>query len=65
MKKKLEKMLLYLDLIQQSEWKERHITESVYYKAFDRLAEQRTALKFQVKVTARLKSRLETLKLEL
>ena len=65
MKKKLEKMLLYLDLIQQSEWKENNITESVYYKAFDRLAEQRTALKFQVKVTARLKNRLETLKLEL
>jgi len=65
MKEKLIKMMLYLDLIQQSEWKENNITESVYYKVFDTLAKQRTALKFQVKVTERLKSRLETLKKEL
>ena len=65
MREKLQKMITYLDLIKQSEWKEEHITNSIFYKAFDRLEEQRQTLKFQMKVTERLENRLQTLKLEL
>jgi len=65
MKKKLEKMLLYLDLIEQSKWKENNIAESIFYTVFATKEEQRDKLKEQVKVTKRLENRVETLKKEL
>ena len=65
MKTKLEKMLLYWDLMEQSKWKETNIKESVYYNVFNKSFEQLSDLKFQKKVTLRLLNRINNLKLEL
>ena len=65
MKEKLEKMLDYLELLNQSKAKEKAIINSVFYKMFGRYNQQREELVFQVAVTKRIENRLETLKKEL
>ena len=65
MKEKLEKMLDYLELLNQSKAKEKAIINSVFYKMFGRYNQQKEELVFQVAVTKRIENRLETLKKEL
>ena len=65
MRGKLEKMLLYCDLIKHSQWKENNIRTSVYYNGGGKEYEQNNARKFQKKVTERLLNRIQTLKIEL
>ena len=65
MKIKLEKMLAYLDLAEESKRREKNIKEMSYYTIFDKQEEQKLDLSFQRKVTQRLLNRIQTLKKEL
>jgi len=65
MKEKLEKMLFYLELAEDSKKREKNIKEMSYYVIFDRSEEQKADLSFQRKVTQRLLNRVQTLKKEL
>jgi hypothetical protein len=65
MKDKIEKMLAYLDLAEQSKKREYNISELPYYKTFGSEYERKRDLSFQRKVTQRLLNRVQTLKREL
>lgn len=65
MKEKLEKMLSYLELAEDSKKREKNISESTYYVFFGNKEIQKADLSFQRKVTQRLLNRVQTLKKEL
>ena len=65
MREELKKMMLYLDLVEQSEWKEKNLKESIYYSVFGRESERHEKIKRQKEVTKRLINRIQTLKIEL
>ena len=65
MKGKLNKMLVYLDLLDQSEHKIFSIKNSKYYKVFGKYNEQEIDLERQQKVSDKIIARIENLKKEL
>ena len=65
MKGKLNKMLVYLDLLDQSEHKIFIINNSKYYKVFGKYNERDIDLERQQKVSDKIIARIENLKKEL
>ena len=65
LKKKVDKMMLYVELYEQSKAKEKNIIHSVFYLTFGRYNQQKEELEFQEKVSNKIENRINTLKKEL
>jgi hypothetical protein len=65
LQKKLEKILLYIELYRESQERENNIKRSVFYLTFGRYNQQEEELAQQKKVTEKIKNRIENLKKEL